>query len=249
LNDDLMKDFLLEAFPNPERKGCPDEDTIQAIAEDRLPANHPALLHVGSCSECYAEYLNFRQDWKEAQESKRTLETSSELKAMHTPPSATAFSPSKIKAFPLAIAAGLFLAVGSFLVLKQHPVSSPVANPVASSASVSIAVNLFDVPTRRGGGEDQEAVPLQEVTLPAGLVHLAITLPRFSENGKYQIQVLRDRTGRGVVATGFGDAEESNGRVSVKVTLDLRNAKSGAYFLASVRGSDNGTYYYPLQVH
>jgi hypothetical protein len=244
-----MKDFLLQASPNPERKGCPEEDTIQALAEDRLPADHPALAHVGSCSECYAEFLNFRQDWKEARDSERALKVAGEPNAIATPTSAAVSSPFRIKAFWLGIAAGLILAVGGFLVLKRDPLSSPSTAPVASSASVSVAVNLFDVPTRRGGGGDEEAVPLQEVTLPAGLVHLAITLPRFSENGKYQIQVLRDRTGQGIVATGFGDAEESNGRVSVTVTLDLRNAKSGTYFLATVRGSDNGTYYYPLKVN
>ena len=66
MNPDLMKDFLLETFPNPERKGCPDDKTLEALAEDRLPAEHPARLHVGSCSECYAEYRHYRLDWEES---------------------------------------------------------------------------------------------------------------------------------------------------------------------------------------
>jgi len=36
--------------------------------------------------------------------------------------------------------------------------------------------------------------------------------------------------------------------VIVGATLDLRAAKPGAYFLATVRGSDNGMYYYPVQI-
>jgi hypothetical protein len=71
-----MKDFLRESFPNPERKGCPEEDTLQALAEDRIRPNDPALLHVGSCSECYAEYLHLRQDFEESQ-SARVLNPSS----------------------------------------------------------------------------------------------------------------------------------------------------------------------------
>jgi hypothetical protein len=71
-----MKDFLRESFPNPERKGCPEEDTLQALAEDRISPNDPALLHVGSCSECYAEYLHLRQDFEESQ-SARVLNPSS----------------------------------------------------------------------------------------------------------------------------------------------------------------------------
>ena len=66
MNRELMKDFLRETFPNPERKGCPEENVLQALAEDRISPNDPTLLHVGSCSECYAEYLHLRQDAQEA---------------------------------------------------------------------------------------------------------------------------------------------------------------------------------------
>ena len=65
MNRELMKDFLREQFPNPERKGCPDEDVLQALAEDRIAPNDPALLHVGSCSECYTEYLHLRREIEE----------------------------------------------------------------------------------------------------------------------------------------------------------------------------------------
>ena len=64
--DDLLRDYLLKAFPNPERKGCPDEGTLKALAERRLPLNDPAMLHTASCSECYTEYRNFRMDLAEA---------------------------------------------------------------------------------------------------------------------------------------------------------------------------------------
>lgn len=66
MNRELIKDFLLESFPNPERKGCPDEDVLQALAEDRITPSDPALLHVASCSECYREYLHLRREFEEA---------------------------------------------------------------------------------------------------------------------------------------------------------------------------------------
>ncbi len=37
-------------------------------------------------------------------------------------------------------------------------------------------------------------------------------------------------------------------RLLLDVSLDLRGAEAGSYFLATVRESDNGTYYYPLNV-
>ena len=70
MNRELIKDFLRESFPNPERKGCPDEDVLQALAEDRITPNDPALLHVGSCSECYREYLHLRREFEESQLAK-----------------------------------------------------------------------------------------------------------------------------------------------------------------------------------
>jgi hypothetical protein len=53
---DLIREFFLEAFPNPDRVGCPDEETLMALAKEGLPIDHPASLHVGSCSECFAEF-------------------------------------------------------------------------------------------------------------------------------------------------------------------------------------------------
>ncbi len=31
---ELLEEFFLEAFPNPDRVGCPDEDAMQALAEN-----------------------------------------------------------------------------------------------------------------------------------------------------------------------------------------------------------------------
>lgn len=74
MNRELIKDFLREQFPNPERKGCPDEGVLQALAEDRIAPNDPALLHVGSCSECYREYLHLRREFEEVKTGDRTGE-------------------------------------------------------------------------------------------------------------------------------------------------------------------------------
>lgn len=65
MNRELIKDFLRESFPNPERRGCPEEDVLQALAEDRIAPDDPSLLHIGSCSECYREYLHLRREIEE----------------------------------------------------------------------------------------------------------------------------------------------------------------------------------------
>ena len=244
-----MKDFLLESFPNPERKGCPDEDTLQALAEDRLPPNHTALLHVGSCSECYAEYLHLRQDFEESnkQLSPSLVQNQVPVATVKQPERTVPFPP-RSKAGALAAAAVLlvFLGGGGFYLFHGNQSSIPTGTLIGSSTPVGVEVNLYSAITTRGAGDG--ATPLEQVSLPAGVVNLRVTLPRYSETGSYKILVSKDRAGQQPVAKGMGVAAESNGKVLLPVTLDLRAANPGAYFLATVRGSDNETYYYPLQV-
>jgi hypothetical protein len=240
-DDDLMKDFLLEAFPNPQRKGCPGEITIKALAEDRLPANDPARLHLASCSECYAEYRHYLQDRKES-EQRPTAEL---------PQQPVVRVPKAQKRRPFnvfwALAAAIVVICAGVVVFKLgRPQPAPLVQ--TASSPVNANVDLFNAPTLRGGGEGDDSALLQEVSLPAAIVHLSITLPRFSQSGEYVVAVYRDRAGQQIVAKGSGNAIDNGGKVGVDVTLDLRNAKPGAYFLATVRGSDNGTYYYPLKV-
>src|ERR1700751_927921 len=110
-----MKDFLLETFPNPERKGCPDDKTIEALAEDKLPADHPARLHVGSCSECYAEYRHYRLDWEEAN-TMTASKVSPQVKRSW-----------QLRSVPLALAASLLLMSGGGYVVFRHFQAAPVS--------------------------------------------------------------------------------------------------------------------------
>ncbi len=57
---DAIGTYFLEANPNPDRIGCPGDPILQELAEGRLPLNHPARLHLASCSECFAEYRGYR---------------------------------------------------------------------------------------------------------------------------------------------------------------------------------------------
>jgi hypothetical protein len=218
-----MKDFFLEANPNPGRIGCPDERTLRGLAEDRLPASHRARLHLASCSECFAEYRGFRGDWEQTRQRRRRI-------------------------IGWAVAASLIIAsgVGVWEHQRQSVERDAVIHVATSSVPVDAQVDLFNAGTLRGG--DDGTNELQQVSLPAAIVHLSVTLPRFSEIGPYEVLVSRDKAGSQVVAKGSGAAEENEGKVRVKLTLDLRTAKAGEYFLATVRGADNGMYYYPLRI-
>ena len=69
---EFFNEYLRTAFPKPERSGCPDEKTVKAFAERRLPLNDPALYHIASCSECYEEYKDYRLDFIESIQASNT---------------------------------------------------------------------------------------------------------------------------------------------------------------------------------
>src|SRR5438067_546171 len=178
-----MKDFFLEANPNPERIGCPEERTLRALAEDRLPASHPARLHLASCSECFAEFRGFRGDWEQSRKGRRRI-------------------------ISWALAASLIVASGIGIWEYQHAPSGHLAAvQMASTQPVNANVDLFNAGTVRG--EDDNTNALTEVSLPAAIVQLSVTLPRFSEAGRYQVLVSKDKSGNDIVAKGSGDAVPS----------------------------------------
>jgi hypothetical protein len=116
--------------------------------------------------------------------------------------------------------------------------------PSATVAVVSEAVNLWDAGTIRGN----QPGSLQSVFLPAAVVRVTIILPRFSPPGQYAVAVTQDQNGNGVVAQRSALATINGDHQSVSVELDLRAAKAGAYFLATVHEQDQASYYYPLQI-
>jgi hypothetical protein len=217
-----MKDFFLEANPNPDRIDCPDGGTLQALAEGRLPTSHPARLHLASCSDCFAEFRGFKGDWEQRRRRRLLI---------------------------LGIALAACFIVASAFVLRDflHQRSGSTGDAQISSAHIVKAnLDLFNAGTVRG--ETEGINPLSRVSLPAAVVQLSVVLPRFSEAGAYEVLVCAEKSGAGVIAKGLGSGVASEGKVAVEVSLDLRHAKPGPYFLATLKGSDNGMYYYPVQI-
>ena len=57
-----VQDGVLNAYPNPERQGCPDSAgilalAIRAVQFDDTIEDDPQWKHVTHCSPCYAQYL------------------------------------------------------------------------------------------------------------------------------------------------------------------------------------------------
>lgn len=227
---DLIRKYFLEANPKEDRTDCPDEATLKAVAENRVDPNHPARLHLESCSPCFAEFRGFKLD----ADDRRRQRTRRLYVAVG------------------AVAACILLAV--FLMRftrKQAQVQvARIGPPPAVSTSqpeVARDLDLSQYLTTRGANSD-EAFPLKQVSLPAAVVHLRILLPRLSRPGEYHVAVSIDRSGNNVVADGNGMATGADPHTMLAVTLDLRRAAPGSYFLSTESEQDGGAYYYPLKL-
>jgi len=54
----FAKSYLSEAFPNPQRIGCPPDFQLQQMAEHPVEARDAAASqHLTSCSPCFDRYM------------------------------------------------------------------------------------------------------------------------------------------------------------------------------------------------
>jgi hypothetical protein len=54
----FAKSYLSEAFPNPQRIGCPPDSDLQRMAEHPVEARDATLsAHLTCCSPCFNRYM------------------------------------------------------------------------------------------------------------------------------------------------------------------------------------------------
>ncbi len=60
----IVQQAFLDAFPNPERIGCPGDDLIRAIARKKIDSDESVRRHMRRCSPCSQDLLTFRHQWR-----------------------------------------------------------------------------------------------------------------------------------------------------------------------------------------
>ena len=221
-----IANVLPEASEKDRTEGCVDEAFIQRfVGKDKPSLVDPRTMHVLDCPYCMRRVMLARKAHQEQSEARKKA----------TRPARVGW---------LVAASVSVLAAGGVFAYESLKPSSVVQ--VAESRPVHATVDLFNAATTRGAGD--QASPLNQATLPAARVHLSVILPRFSDPGGYNIVLSKDHAGEQIVAHAAGVTLERSGKYTLTVDMDLRSAQPGAYFLATVRDSDQGVYYYPLQV-
>lgn len=223
-------------FPNPERIGCPPQEMLHSVArKGRSPAETESILeHLTCCSPCFTEYE--RLVHKER--------VSKNLKI-------------------LALCASLLITVGlaiwfyasrgeqgirepePTIVQQPPPVAEQPAPPPVPPIQYEVAV--VDLRNRAPVRGEQQPAEAEDVvaSLPTRPLELSVYLPVGSEEGQYEIQILREADSPLVTARASATFEDRN--VVLRLKADLTGLTPGRYLLGLRKGSFPWMYY-PISV-
>jgi hypothetical protein len=222
---DPFEELVLRAYPNPERKGCPGSETIRALADKLLPHGHPVWEHVWKCSPCFAEFRELRDARRERERLDRRRRA----------------------VYFAVVAAILLLAAGAAVTLllskrSTAPYGPKTAKAPASSQPIypAAVLNLGISSTRSADENARSAQQAPVQRLPHRRVDLTVYLPRGSEDGEYQLEVLDSQSA--VLISTSGKAAIDRGLTSFTTSLDLQKMAPGKYIVRS-RRIPNGTWH------
>ena len=220
---------LRTGFPNPERTGCPPQEGLQSVARKERGSveSQNILEHLTCCSECFTEYEGLL----------RKERVSKSLRI-------------------LALCASLLITVGlavwfyafrgesglqppkPVIVQKEPP---PQAPPTPFQVALVDLRNRSPVRGEQGSPSDSTVV----ASLPTRRLDLSVYLPIGSEEGQYEIQILREAETPLVALSGSATLKDHN--VVLRLRTDLTGLDPGRYLLGLRKGNFRWTYY-PIAV-
>ena len=181
--------LLQGGFPNPERSGCPDKETLRAIAARNLSLEQVVewVDHIGFCSPCYVEYDELRR-----QVVNRRWMRFGAIAA----------------GIAIVVALGIWAWFGGWGHLRNEAGAYQVCR-----------LDLRDRFILRGGGDQSPKPPAAPLELSRGRLDLELDLPIGSREGRYEVQVLEQPGKPVASAGGTAKIENYVTVLQVKVDL------------------------------
>jgi hypothetical protein len=221
---DLTRSYLSEAFPNPERKGCPPDDALRALASGSTQSDKTISNHLTYCSPCFNAYMaHLAHARAEAVQSQRIRHATWIRRSLVTAGVAVM----------LIVAVYLFFTRrhGDPIVAPRTP--APIGNPgsppqvPATAIYVPVLIDLSNAAPVRGLGQS-EAGPSPQVIPSSRLIDFTLQLPLASEARRYSVML---RSNRHVVWSDSAQAHLENGQTLLRVHADFTHVRAGNYDL------------------
>lgn len=216
---DFARAYLSEAFPNPERAGCPQDHALRSFARNPCPWDPSIADHVTCCSPCFNAYTAHLADARaEANPSRETVR-------------APWIGRSLVSASLAGV--GLLVVVLYAFVTKTRP-PAPVSPP-ASSAKTSLMASrrlLLDLTTAvpERGHDGRSQTPVQSIPAEPR-IDLTLRLPIGSEAGRYSVSLASKR---GTQWSAAAAASIENGQPALNLRVDFSHIPDGSYELIVV---------------
>jgi hypothetical protein len=218
---DFAKAYLSEAFPNPERIGCPREHVLQSAAIQPMQSDPSIHEHIACCSPCFKKYADqlarTKTEIREYQRVRRGLWV-------------------RRSAIALAIATVFVVAVYVFINKRRTemivtPGTSPrvtvSGNSARTIAEVPVVVDLSSLSPTRGSAQSASHSPRQ--ILPAvPKMDLTLRLPLGSDEQLYSVTL---RSKRHLVWSETARARRHDGDTLLQVRADFSHVPAGNYDL------------------
>src|SRR5712692_7791297 len=223
---DFARSYLSEAFPNPDRQGCPPDAALRSLAFYPNESEPTLTEHLAVCSPCFMRYTELLAELKSQQ---RAEERSSWTRIF-------VWS----RAHPLLVGAALvfvlFIAIGASLLLNRirvpnppldtHRAPNPVqpVNPEVAYSPFSLDLSALS-PVR---GAESATGTQRRVPVPSSPLDLTLTLPLASPEGHYDLKLT---SGSETDWSKSAQAHLLKGTTLIQVEVDFRQIRTGNYSL------------------
>jgi hypothetical protein len=216
--------YLSEAFPNPERQGCPPDNALRLLGLEPIQSDESISAHLTCCSPCFIAYMaHLAQARAEEAQSQRIRRATWIRRSLVTAGVAVM----------LIIAFYVFFTRrhGDATVAPRTP--APHGNPrtpdqiSATAMYIPVLVDLSNAPPVRGLGQG-EASPSPQVIPWGVLIDFTLQLPLASETREYSVIL---RSNRHVVWSDSAQAHLENGQTLLHMHADFTHVRVGNYDL------------------
>lgn len=227
---DFAGSYLAEAFPNPDRQGCPPEAALRLLAVRPKEADPSLTEHLTCCSPCFKRYTELLGELKtELSAAKRGFWKNV----------ATWILLSR-RTVVRAVALGAALALGAYLlVIKLErpknattgtstaatgvPRTEPQTGPIFSE----FILDLSKLSPARGS-KPLATGSQRRVHVPSSPLDLTLALPLGSEEQSYRVTL---RSGGQVFWSKSTQAHMHKGRILLRMEADFTQVPAGNYNL------------------
>jgi hypothetical protein len=225
---DFARVYLSEAFPNPDREGCPADSELRSLALNPRESGPEVTEHLAACSPCFRRYGELLAEVKSQREAQKGFPWGTTFVWLRTHPVLTGSA--AVSLLLIAIGVGLLLRGTRQpnpppIETNRKPNPTEPQNPTVASLPFSLDLSGLS-PIR--GSETAPTGTQRSTLVPNSPLNLTLTLPLASPEGRYDLKL---RAGGQTVWSKSAQAHVQKGKTLIHVEADFRQIQTGNYSL------------------